>query len=479
MNWYPLLNSLAIAAGGAIMIAEGRRQKFETVQWSFVVLAWAIGGVVGAHLPRAILGDLAAARTAVGAVAGATVALILATRLVGIETARGLDTTATAIPLAGALARLGCFAAECCEGIATRLPLGVMDGDGIRRHPTQLYEAAFDIAVASWISRSAPARLGGHRFLLSLGVMSIGRFAIEFVRDSEKLGGLSLAQWVTAPIAGLCLVMVGRAFDISRAARRFPLAATGATALALQMPVISADSTYPRIYTGVGVGYFGASFDMTHDNGSCDAEEDWDRHHSIRGGAIEVGMRRLNSATQSVGFRTRAFSATERASGSSNHQPSGVGSPLAGYTHNHNGLSLIGDFDFRYLGVSVGATLGNLYPIIEAGGGDIGGRGVKHAWFAGGVRVGPERSAVEIRFGDEQPSGQPLPGLTAGLAFANDQGTRLRFGMSEVGPFVSGRHVLPSGLEFNPLVAAGGGQTKGGLHAGLMVRKWFRTDPKP
>ena len=57
---------------------------------------------------------------------------------------------AFAVPLAVGIAigRLGCFHAGCCHGTPTTLPWGVDFGDGVARHPTQLYESAFHLSAA-------------------------------------------------------------------------------------------------------------------------------------------------------------------------------------------------------------------------------------------------------------------------------------------------------------------------------------------
>ena len=55
-----------------------------------------------------------------------------------------------AVPVAASVAvgRLACFVGCCCYGAPTILPWGVDFGDGLRRHPTQLYEAAFHLSMA-------------------------------------------------------------------------------------------------------------------------------------------------------------------------------------------------------------------------------------------------------------------------------------------------------------------------------------------
>ena len=55
-----------------------------------------------------------------------------------------------------AVGRLGCFYAGCCFGAPTDLPWGVDFGDGIARHPNQLYEVVFHLGAAAtlvWVGR--------------------------------------------------------------------------------------------------------------------------------------------------------------------------------------------------------------------------------------------------------------------------------------------------------------------------------------
>ena len=476
---YQLLYFLAIACGAAVMLAEGRRRQLGRLSWAVVVLAWTVGGIVGAELPHMMLGDLVAARTAVGAVAGATLALILASVFMGVQPGRALDTTATAIPLAGAIARLGCFVAECCQGVATNLPIGIVGEDGVRRHPTQLYEAAFDVAVAGWIARSTRRFTEGQRFLLSLGAMSVGRFAIEFVRDSDKLGPLSLAQWIVGPVGVVCLALVARDVRFPRLRPR-PVLATGVTALALQMPPISADTLYPRNYVSGGASWFGSSFDWVHDVGSCEVEERHTRTHKISGMTGEVGYRRQLSATSGMGVRLRPFSATENASESRDplfqgSPPSSPYTPRLPYKITHRGATIAADFDATYVGVTVGGTFGQFYPLLDRDAQYDDPDRATSRWASMGLRLGTERAAVEIRVGDEYPMNVPLPTFTVGLGIGNGKDTRIRFGASDLGPFVALRHVRPQGLEINPMF----GTAHNGFLGGVMVKQWFRTDPKP
>jgi prolipoprotein diacylglyceryltransferase len=68
-------------------------------------------------------------------------------------------------------------------GIATTLPWGVDFGDGIARHPTQLYEIAFLLAQYAWIhARRAAFERPGDRFrAFMIGYLTF-RLLVEFIK---------------------------------------------------------------------------------------------------------------------------------------------------------------------------------------------------------------------------------------------------------------------------------------------------------
>jgi uncharacterized radical SAM superfamily Fe-S cluster-containing enzyme len=110
-----------------------------------------------------------------------------------------------AVPLAAAIGigRLACFSAGCCYGKATSLPWGVDFGDGLHRHPTQLYESAFHLTAAVVLYQLQ--RRGMFRgqlvkiyFLAYFGY----RFLTEFIRPEEPLWlGLTGYQWAVLVLA--------------------------------------------------------------------------------------------------------------------------------------------------------------------------------------------------------------------------------------------------------------------------------------
>ena len=128
------------------------------------------------------------------------------------------DAFAPGIALGHFFGRLGCFAAGCCWGEPTTLPWGITFTNphshqtvgvplGVALHPTQLYEAAAELAIFVFLYRLYRQKhFHGQILGWYLLLYPAARFIIEFVRSHSEaayFGGqmFSLAQW-----AGLLLV---------------------------------------------------------------------------------------------------------------------------------------------------------------------------------------------------------------------------------------------------------------------------------
>jgi phosphatidylglycerol:prolipoprotein diacylglycerol transferase len=122
------------------------------------------------------------------------VELAKASLLIRVKTG---DSFAVPVAASVAIGRLGCFSAGCCYGTETSLPWGVNFGDGLRRHPTQLYESAFHLTAAfvlAWLQRKG--LLKGQLIKLYIIAYLLYRFATEFIRPEPALWlGLSGYQW--------------------------------------------------------------------------------------------------------------------------------------------------------------------------------------------------------------------------------------------------------------------------------------------
>ncbi len=93
------------------------------------------------HDPAYMMGG----KTIVGALVLGLAGVELMKRYIGLGQSTG-DLFAIPLALGIAIGRIGCFLtglSDNTNGVATSLPWGVDFGDGLRRHPTQLYETAF------------------------------------------------------------------------------------------------------------------------------------------------------------------------------------------------------------------------------------------------------------------------------------------------------------------------------------------------
>jgi prolipoprotein diacylglyceryltransferase len=97
------------------------------------------------HNPAYLIGG----KTIVGALIGGLITVELMKRYIGLRTSTG-DLYAIPLAVGIAIGRVGCFLTGLSDntyGISTNLPCGIDFGDGIRRHPTQLYEIAFLVTL--------------------------------------------------------------------------------------------------------------------------------------------------------------------------------------------------------------------------------------------------------------------------------------------------------------------------------------------
>jgi prolipoprotein diacylglyceryltransferase len=163
------------------------------------------------------------ARSIEGALAGGIIAVELYKRSTGIT---GRTGARFALPLAVgvAIGRIGCFFAgldDFTYGTPTALPWGHDFGDGVPRHPVQLYESA---AMATFALVYVLYALRGNAFViengfyLAVGFYGAQRFALEFVKPYGTLiGPFTLFHLLSAAIFAYAVTM------IATAPRRRPL----------------------------------------------------------------------------------------------------------------------------------------------------------------------------------------------------------------------------------------------------------------
>ena len=159
------------------------------------------------------LAYLLGGKTIVGALLFGLAAVELSKRSIGLRESTG-DLYAIPLALGIAIGRIGCFAAgleDNTYGTPTALPWGVDFGDGVRRHPTQLYEVVFLIALIPLLyrtlervsrseneakSRHDSTLLQGDVFKLFMVCYASFRLLCDFIKPYSRIAfGLGTIQW--------------------------------------------------------------------------------------------------------------------------------------------------------------------------------------------------------------------------------------------------------------------------------------------
>jgi phosphatidylglycerol---prolipoprotein diacylglyceryl transferase len=197
----------------------------DSTRW-WMIAAAAVGAVVGSKVlywfedPALTLahwrdlGYLMGGKTIAGALVGGLAAVELAKRHLGVTRRTG-DLFAVPLLAGIAVGRVGCFLTgleDHTAGIPTSLPWGVNFGDGLLRHPTQLYEAGFALALGAFLFlRAGRPHVPGDLFKMFMVAYFAFRLLCDFLKPEVRvLLGLGSIQWVCV------LVLVYYAADVVR-----------------------------------------------------------------------------------------------------------------------------------------------------------------------------------------------------------------------------------------------------------------------
>jgi phosphatidylglycerol:prolipoprotein diacylglycerol transferase len=243
---FGLMMFLAFVAAGWVLTRQFRRYGLSDDLASTVVMAAAIGGILGAKIYYAILyrswAELFSRAGLVwyGGLIGGFLACSWVILRAHADYLAAADAAAPALAIGYCLGRIGCFLVGDDYGAPTSgwwgvaFPKGsppttafalrefgvhvnaaIPDDAVLRVHPTQLYEsaAAFVMFLILMRVESRPHRKG-RAFALFLILMGIERFLVEIVRakDDRFLGPFTVAQLISVilVIAGVILVNLSR-----------------------------------------------------------------------------------------------------------------------------------------------------------------------------------------------------------------------------------------------------------------------------
>lgn len=216
---HAVFETAAYLVGFRLYLALRRRQGdavSDGDRWS-VMAAAALGAVIGSKVlfwfedpsltlrswrdPAFLLGG----KTIVGGLLGGLIAVEWVKRWIGVTISTG-DLFAIPLAVGMAIGRVGCFLTgldDRTHGTATGLPWAVDFGDGVGRHPTQLYEIVFLVVLAIVLALFARrARPRGDLFTaFMVGYLGF-RLLVDGLKPAPRLVlGLSAIQWVA--LAGL------------------------------------------------------------------------------------------------------------------------------------------------------------------------------------------------------------------------------------------------------------------------------------
>ncbi len=214
---YSFFVLLALFVGAFVFYLESKKQKFDNEPTFIIAVAALLGGAIGAKIivwliyfpqitAHPTLESLLSGRSIIGGFIGGITAVVITKKIFKIQGKRG-NLFAPAIALGLSIGRVGCFLRGCCYGITTSLPWGVDFGDGILRHPTQLYESVFSFGMffyLQYLKTKNPKP--GELLRIFLIYYFIFRFFLEFIKYEPKtIGPLTIYQIVAILVLGYLL----------------------------------------------------------------------------------------------------------------------------------------------------------------------------------------------------------------------------------------------------------------------------------
>ncbi|GDX95261.1 hypothetical protein LBMAG47_09250 [Planctomycetia bacterium] len=192
-----------------------------------LVAGAAVGGYVAGTANIWLSGEPGVARSIVGALAGAIVAIETFKRTRGISGSTGLIFV-PAFCTSVVIGRWGCFFSGLTDhthGCPTALPWGHDFGDGLPRHPVQLYEsaamAAFLVYALVMLARRDAFFLRSGFYLMVLWYAG-QRFCWEFFKPyAPVVGPLNLFHLICLGLIGYAVWMLAR--HVEAVTRRGPI----------------------------------------------------------------------------------------------------------------------------------------------------------------------------------------------------------------------------------------------------------------
>ncbi|MDQ6423576.1 prolipoprotein diacylglyceryl transferase [Paenibacillus sp. LHD-117] len=213
---HTVFEALAYFIGFRVYLLTRSKDKLPIAQGMWVIVGAILGAAIGSKLlywledPVRTIENwnsyayLMEGKTIVGGLLGGLIGVEWMKKRVGITRSTG-DDMALPIVVGMVIGRVGCFMTGLGDhtyGTATSWVTGVDFGDGISRHPTQLYEIAFLLLLGGLLYRlkRRSALPDGAIFQLFMTGYLLFRFAVDFIKPTPHsylgLNNIQLACFI-------------------------------------------------------------------------------------------------------------------------------------------------------------------------------------------------------------------------------------------------------------------------------------------
>lgn len=213
--WYGIIIASAMLIGTVILTKIGKKYGYDENDLIDLVLVILPSAIVGARLyyvlfewsyysqhPDQILAIRSGGLAIHGGVIAGLIAGYFMCKKKGFDFKEIADFFSMPLILGQAIGRWGNYVNQEAHGGPTDLPWGIMV-DGVKVHPTFLYESLWDLGVFIFLITTFSKReIKGTHFVKYMILYSIGRFFIEGLRtDSLMIGPFRTAQMIS--LAGI------------------------------------------------------------------------------------------------------------------------------------------------------------------------------------------------------------------------------------------------------------------------------------
>lgn len=185
--------------------------------YTYAIVGFVVGAIVFSSINNYLsLHKFTLGKSLIGALFGAIMAIEWFKKQYNIKGSTGAYFVPS-LAIGIAVGRVGCFLTglpDFTYGIATNLPWGVNFGDGVARHPVQLYEsfAMFAFFIFSlWILKYKRAFFMEKGFYIFILYYSLQRFLWEFLKPYAKVAiGLNIFQILAILLIAYSIIYLKR-----------------------------------------------------------------------------------------------------------------------------------------------------------------------------------------------------------------------------------------------------------------------------